>query len=292
MALTTEELMPSTLITRARLVQLAEGSGAPNATVDVRIRGGIVTEVARSLEPVSQDTGHDAEGRWTIPGLWDCHVHMGNWASALTRVDTSGTAGPEDVLDRVTEFLADRPALEPDAVIIGWGHRSAVWPRPPTGRELDDVTGAHPVVLVSGDGHNGWLNSHALTLLGAPEDTTGALTENDWFPVFSRVDGLPGVAQSAEDAYEEAIRQANALGVVGITDLDFGLGYREWPRRFANGIQNLRVRAGIYPEDLEDLLATGLKTGDELGKTAGILRALRRRPGWDGTSRERQLLSG
>lgn len=271
MALTRQELLPSTLITSTRLVQL-EGGEAASHTVDVRIRDGVVIEVAPSLAPVAHEIVHDADGRWAMPGLWDFHVHMGQWASVLRRVDTSGTAGPEEVLARVTQFLAAQPALEPDALIVGWGHRSAVWSRLPTVDELDEVTGAHPVVLVSGDGHNGWLNSRAIGLLGAPADTTGPLSENDWFPVYSRVDGLPGVADSAEDAYSEAIRQANALGVVGITDLEFGPGYLDWPRRFANGIQNLRARAAIYPEDLEELLATGLKTGDELGETAGILR--------------------
>ena len=51
-----------------------------------------------------------------------------------------------------------------------WGTGSA----PPPGRgsptvaELDAVSGAHPVVLISGDAHSGWLNSRALQLLGLP----------------------------------------------------------------------------------------------------------------------------
>jgi hypothetical protein len=38
------------------------------------------------------------------------------------------------------------------------------------------------VVLISGVGHNGWLNTRALELLAVPE-RTGPLDENDWFPV-------------------------------------------------------------------------------------------------------------
>lgn len=46
--------------------------------------------------------------------------------------------------------------------------------------ELDAVGGGRAVALVSGDAHNGWLNSAAFDLLGAPR-RSGPVSENEWF---------------------------------------------------------------------------------------------------------------
>ena len=74
------------LIRDARLVALTD---AVDAMVDVRAEDGVVTEVGPSLPTRSGETSYDAAGRWLMPGLWDQHVHLGQWtlASALERAD-------------------------------------------------------------------------------------------------------------------------------------------------------------------------------------------------------------
>ena len=71
------------LIRDARLVAL---TGAVAGPVDVRLEGGRVTEVGPSLPTRDGEDSHDAGGRWLMPGLWDQHVHLGQWtlASAAT----------------------------------------------------------------------------------------------------------------------------------------------------------------------------------------------------------------
>jgi predicted amidohydrolase YtcJ len=145
------------------------------------------------------------------PGLWDHHVHLAQWADTLARVDMTGTRSAEEVLARVRAHLDELPGSDRDSVVIGFGHRSATWPRQPTVAELDAVSGQHPVVLVSGDGHNGWLNSSALALLGAPA-TEGALAENDWFPVWGRLADLPGSREARDTAYQLAVSRACGTG--------------------------------------------------------------------------------
>ena len=189
-------LLPATLITNARLVPVgtnrARVSAEPQVseTQSLRIRGGIITEVGPALSPTADELVHNAEGRWAIPGLWDQHVHMGQWAMSLTRFDLAGTEGPADVVGRVAEHLRTHPDLEPDAVLQGLGYRSATWARQPTVRELDAVTGNHPTILISGDLHNGWLNTAALRALGIP-DRDSALSEADWFAAYSRLNRSP-----------------------------------------------------------------------------------------------------
>nr|MDQ2698407.1 amidohydrolase [Actinomycetota bacterium] len=60
--------------------------------VDVRIDGGVVSEVAPagmgSLTPAHRRVGLD--GRWLILGLYDRHVHFSQWAMSTRRLDLAG----------------------------------------------------------------------------------------------------------------------------------------------------------------------------------------------------------
>jgi len=250
------ELVPDALVRGARLVPV--GGPAPEHPVDLRIRGGVVTEVAPVLAPVTGEEVHEAGGRWALPGLWDAHVHLTQWGMSARRLDLSGATGPQDAVRRVRAHL-DRVGPG-SSVVQGWGHRSATWQRPPTVAELDAACGERPVVLVSGDGHHGWLSSAALRLLGlAPR--AGVLEENDWFPVWSRLAELPGATETAEAGVADVVAAAAARGVVGIVDMELADNAAVWPARFAAGVRSLRVRGATYAAGLDDAVAAGLATG-------------------------------
>lgn len=263
------DLFPDVLIREARLVPVG-GVPAPPHSVDIRIRRGLVIEVAPGLRREPSEQVHEAQGRWAIPGLWDQHVHLGQWSRTRNRLDLTGTACPEDALARVRAHVAALPAKD-ERVVIGWGHRSVLWPRPVTVAELDAVSGAHPVVLVGGDAHSGWLNTAALALLGGPP-ATGPLTETDWFPLFARLEQLPGQAEATHCGYAGAVAAAAARGVVGVVDLELAAGHRDWPVRFAAGVRDLRVQVGVYPEHLDDVVTAGLRSGDALRECGGLVR--------------------
>ena len=72
------------LIRDARLVALTEQAPGP---VDVRLEDGRVTEVGPSLPTRADEESYDAAGRWLMPGLWDQHVHLGQWTLASARLD-------------------------------------------------------------------------------------------------------------------------------------------------------------------------------------------------------------
>ncbi|TWP38013.1 amidohydrolase [Leekyejoonella antrihumi] len=258
----------SLLIRHTRLVPIG-GAAAPAGPIDVRVTAGVVTEIGERLtdhgEPVL-----DGSGRWAIPGLWDQHVHMSTWAQTRLRLDLADTASPEDVTARIANHIAGLPSSRDGSLVQACGYRSATWHRPPTVRELDAVSGDHPVVMISGDAHNGWLNSRALRMLGLqPRDTV--LEENEWFLLMGRLDELPGASEGVDRAYRQSVRDAAAKGVVGVADMEWGPGYLAWPERFANGIDQLRVRPATYSDGLEDVVAAGLRTGDPLPEGGGLL---------------------
>lgn len=248
--------MASLLVRAARIVPIR--SAAPVEPVDLRIADGQIVARGR-LAPEPGDRVVDAEGRWAIPGLWDQHVHFAQWAQTRTRLDVSGTNSPGEVLALVRDHLR---SADPGSWVFGFGFRLAPWDRQPTVAELDAVTAGHPVALTSGDAHNGWLNSAALAALGAP-DTDGPLTEATWFALLPRVIALTERDQD-DDAVTDTIATASARGVTGIVDFEMAAAFRAWPALHAAGIGGLRVRAAVYPDLLDEVLAEGLRSGDAL----------------------------
>ncbi len=256
------------LIRRARLVALSTGqsTGEP---VDLRIRRGRISALAPHLE----DDGApvlEAAGAWAIPGLWDQHVHLATWAARRLQVDLAGADGPDAVTARVAAHIRTLPAHRRGKLVQGSGYRGAAWSREPTVAELDAVSPDHPVALISGDCHSGWLNSHALRLLGLPR-REGLLREAEWFPLIDRIRLLPGASDGADTAYRDVVRDAAARGVVGITDLEFADNVEAWQQRFADGIDLLRVRVGAYPDTLDSVIAGGHRTGLRLPEGHGLL---------------------
>jgi predicted amidohydrolase YtcJ len=260
------ERASSVVVRQARLVPV--GTPAPTGPVDVRIEAGRITEVAPTLGARGDEAAVDADGRWAVPGLWDHHVHLAQWAQTRRRLDVGGCSHPRQVTDRVAAHVALLPAGDRQ-LIVGTGYRSAMWAEPPTVAALDAVSGAHPVVLVSGDGHNGWLSTAALRLLGLP-DRDGVLDENDWFAVHPRLATVAGTPDDAAD-YRDAVAAAAAQGIVGVVDMELAQGYRDWPERFGRGVDQLRVRVATYPDRLDEVLAAGLRSGQPLPGGGGLL---------------------
>ncbi len=246
------------LLRNARLVAV-RGDAAPPGPVDLVVADGLVVEVGPDLRRPPGLEEIDGEGRWLIPGLWDQHVHLGQWTMSSQRLDLTGTRSVEDALARVARRLAEMP----DVPVIGWGHRSAGWARQPTVRELDDVTGLRPVVLISGDGHHAWMNTVAMHGLRLPE-REGVVAEAEWFHAYPRLVDIAGSDGTAPDAYLHTLRQAAAKGVTGLVDLEFDQSLNAWPDREAGGAELLRVRVGAYTDTLPEFLAAGLRTGDPL----------------------------
>jgi predicted amidohydrolase YtcJ len=251
------------LITNVRLVPVGRTGDDTAGPVDLHIVDGRVRAVGPNIM-TADDVVLDGGGRWAVPGLWDAHVHLRQWAQTRTRLDV----GSADSAAAVTRLVAAHIEGS-EGPVLGYGYRSAVWPQQPTVAELDAVSGARPVILTSGDGHNGWLNSAALAKLGAPP-RTGALTENEWFALMPAITALTAETVDDTAALRAVTADAAARGIVGITDFELAWGFRDWPEHFAAGVDQLRVRAAIYPDGLDAVIDAGLRTGNALSDTGGL----------------------
>jgi predicted amidohydrolase YtcJ len=210
------------------------------------------------------------DGRFVVPGLWDRHVHFTQWALVSRRLDLSSALSAADAAALVAGRVAALPAgPKTDETIVGYGFRDGLWPDAPSRALLDAASGAHPVVLVSADLHCCWLNSSALAQYGHGTHPTGLLVEDECFAV---VRGLGDVETTVLDGWvDDAARAAAARGVVGIVDLEMSWNRDEWLRRIAAGQRGLRVQFGIYPQHLDRAIANGLRTGQIVPETDGLL---------------------
>ena len=231
---------------------------APGA-VDVRVDGGRVVEVGPGLAAGAEETSYDGGGRWLMPGLWDQHVHLGQWTLASARLDLAPARSSADAVALVRERLAEWP----DLPVIGWGHRPTAWPDNPAVSDLDAIDTDQPIVLIAGDGHHGWLNTTALHMLALPTRDS-VVSEAEWFLAYGRLAGVVGSDGTSPEAYRRSMEAAAAQGVVGLVDLEFSGGVADWATRWAEGANLLRIRHACYADGLDDVLSRGLRSGDPL----------------------------
>ncbi|WP_019135223.1 amidohydrolase [Cellulomonas massiliensis] len=241
---------------------------------DVLVRDGRIAALGPAGSVAAQDAEPvDLDGRVVLPGLWDQHTHLTQWALARARLDVSDAASAAEAAAQVRERLrAGVPAG--GAPLVGQGFRDALWPDEPTVALLDEAAGDVPVVLVSGDLHCAWASSSGLRLLGVrPDDVPGLLREDDWMPRMGLLDEGDAVADAAVAA---GLAHVATLGVVGVVDLEIADNVAVWRRRAAAGAPPVRVRAGVWEQFLDAVLTEGLRTGDALapGVTQGPFKVV------------------
>jgi predicted amidohydrolase YtcJ len=234
--------------------------------VDVVVRNGSIASVQPSAAPVDHGLARvPLDGRWLMPGLWDQHEHFTQWAQTARRLDVSRASSAAEAADLVRAHAASHAGSE---VLVGFGFHDALWPDLPTRELLDAAAADRPVVLIAGDLHCSWLNSAAIARF-AP-DVEGALLRED--ASFALTSALTPSDDAVLDRWaSDAADAAAARGVVGVVDLEYGWNLETWSRRFAAGAGSIRVEFGVYRDRVEDAITLGLRTGDPVEGTGGLL---------------------
>ncbi|MCS5714407.1 amidohydrolase family protein [Herbiconiux sp. CPCC 205716] len=251
------------------------------AAVDIVIADGEIAVISPAGDGAPKGFERiELDGRWVVPGLWDNHVHFTSWAAVAQRLDVAAARSAAEAATLVGEAErseAARGASEHGGDVhplIGIGFRDALWPDEPSAALLDAVSGSRPVVLISADLHCCWLNTAALRRFGLDGDQAGSprgvLREEPAFAVQRALGDLP---DELTDAWAlDAARAAAARGVVGVVDLEMTWNATTWARRAANGHDLLRVEFGVYPQHLERAIAEGLRSGEALDGTGGLVQ--------------------
>jgi predicted amidohydrolase YtcJ len=253
-------------ITGAQVAGAARRLLPTDGPVDVFVADGVIADIAPAgvLRPRGEVL--DAAGRWLIPGLWDHHVHVVQWALVAQRQ----ALGHAESAAHAARIMGDAAVLA-DGRRIGTGFRDALWPDRPTLDVLDAATGDVPTYLINADVHSVWLNTAALRREGHEPDGVGLLREAPAFEISRRLNDIDPVAGDALVA--TMARDAASRGVVGLVDLDMAWNESAWARRLGHGFDVLRVEFGIYPDFLERAVTEGVRTGDPVrGASSDLAR--------------------
>lgn len=245
--------------------------GLTGNLINIIISDGIITNIEfvgqTGAITLSNDDGEviDLGGRYVIPGLWDNHTHFTSWSLLRQRLNLEGVSSAREVGTRVAERRQSHPGT-----MVGFGWRGSLWEEEPHFSILDEACSDVEVYLFSGDGHSVWLNTTALEARGHAGHPTGLLVEDDCFAIWGSLGDLS--EEQLDKAAFEAAEAAAARGVVGIVDFEMGWTLPEWRRRIGNGNTVLQVEFNVYTENLERAMETGLRSGDVIASTEGLLR--------------------
>ncbi|BCL32974.1 amidohydrolase [Streptomyces aurantiacus] len=241
------------------------GAGGPLS--DVRIESGQVRAVFPAGEaPRADGRSLDLDGRTLLPGMWDSHVHMVQWAGLRRRLDVSGAGSAREAADAAGGQAATLPPGEP---VIGHGFRDGLWPDAPHKDLLDALVPDRPVMLISMDLHCAWLNSAGLALVDRGDHPTGLLREDECIQAVAK---LPTASVELTDQWvQEACVAAAARGITGIVDFEYADNIADWTRRMNGAAVPLRVAASIWPQHLDAAIDHGYCTGQVLDTPGGLL---------------------
>ncbi|MFJ9029438.1 amidohydrolase [Streptomyces sp. NPDC102274] len=293
---------------RRTLRNVRIGAGGP--VCDVRIASGRVSEIHPGGSAAPRSTGGpdvDLDGRTLLPGLWDAHVHIVQWAVARRRLDLAGTGSARAAARIAGERAA---SMGPGELLVGYGFRDGLWPDAPHKHLLDAMVPDRPVLLVSADLHSAWLNSAGLALLSRGDHPNGLLREEECLRATAQ---LSSVTTEMSDAWvREACAAAARRGITGILDFEYADNVTDWTRRMTTGQAvtgatataaaaddaaglsmppptpisttapipvpapvsvpiPVRVAAAVHPEHLDAAIARGLRTGVALREVPGGL---------------------
>ncbi len=140
----------------------------------IAIKGNTILAVGTTEEINKLADGHteirDLKGKLVAPGFNDAHIHFLSGSLGLTEVNLTGTKSPDDVTERVNQFVERNPTK---TWITGRGWLYSSFENSlPDATALSGITNEVPVLIKAYDGHSAWANKKALEIAGIDRHTT------------------------------------------------------------------------------------------------------------------------
>ena len=214
----------------------------------------------------------NAQGCSLIPGLTDAHIHLETYALSLQKVDCE-TLNKNECLQRIANRVVTTP---PGEWILGHGWNQNAWVDGyGYAKQLDDIAPQNPIYLTHKSLHCAWVNSLALQLAGIDHNTPnpadglighlpngepdGILFETS-MNLVEKIIPEPSVEQVVN-----AIRFSQPIlwkmGLTGVHDFDLERCFSALQIMHKLGELKLRVLKSIPFENLQHVIALGLRSG-------------------------------
>ena len=248
------------------------------------IRDGRIVAIGTRLEVEALANKSTTKIRFSgvaLPGFEDAHIHVAGIGAQLERLNLRNLTKAE-ILAKVAQAAR---SSQPGAWISGGGWDQGFWHPAvfPTAKDLDSVSGDHPVVLHRIDGHSTWVNSKVLTLAKISRDTPdpegGHIMRNALGePTGMLVDNAQGLIRSlipkpthadVERQIRAALQQFTRWGLTSVQDAAAGLDaiaiYKDLLKRGELPVRVYVMAAG------EQARSHYLATGPEVDLGHGML---------------------
>ena len=225
--------------------------------VDVHLADGVHRRHRPGRRPGPRGAVLDAGGAWLIPGLWDHHVHIVQWALAAQR---AAARRGRPAAARGARSWATRPC-SPTAAASAPASATRSGRTRRRSRCSTPRPASVPTYLINADVHSVWLNTAALRREGFEPDEIGhparGARVRDLAPAQRRRRRRSRTRSSPR--WRRMPRPAASSG----SSTSTWRGTRR-PGRAASPAAStlLRVEFGIYPQFLDRAIAEGLRTGD------------------------------
>ena len=238
----------------------------------------------------------NAKGKMMVPGLIDNHCHV-MWISALQGImlNTYHVSTFDELKSEIQEYAKENPD-DPFVMAIGWNYDHIRGLIPDTAL-ADQILTERPLFLWSYDGHSGWVNSKALTIMQKknPEAFEELTPERDiktgeptgillHFYAFNPFDYFPletldtNITTRLLNAQEKVLREALSYGITTLNDVQIYKSFLPMIELFKERdiSKDVRIRGSYYIShyagdrddeqlnaELEEWISTGNQLSDE-----------------------------
>ncbi|GAA0528400.1 amidohydrolase [Paractinoplanes ferrugineus] len=195
---------PSVLYTSGRFYSAAD----PRATA-MLVRDGRIAWLGDSADAPAADRRVDLDGALVTPAFVDAHLHATDTGLAFDGLDLSAVRSPAELLARVAEFAATRPA---DGVVHGHGWDESTWAdqTPPTAAQLEVASGGRRTYLSQASVHSALVSTSLLGGAGS-----GWVKEHDHHVVRAVALGAL-TARQRTAAQRTALSRAASMGIAAV----------------------------------------------------------------------------
>ncbi|KAK5987137.1 Putative amidohydrolase YtcJ-like protein [Cladobotryum mycophilum] len=195
------------------------------------VKDGLISHVWADNEELPSDAIRiGSSDGYAIPGLWDGHGHLSQYAEFIHSVDLFGSQTIEEALGRIKKYVASNPgAGTKDNWVRGGGWDQTLFGRMPTAHDIEqdeDLKGIY-LMIDRTDYHCNWVSQAVIDLLPGdiPDIPGGEVIRDPGLGVFcdNSMDWVmeywpkPGLKETAQ-AVKKAMAKLNEVGLVGLHD--------------------------------------------------------------------------
>ena len=208
----------------------------------------------------------DLGGKTVVPGFIDAHTHLTSAGLKLSHVQLDDVKSPDELIEKLKNNVGRYNKGE---WILGYGWDESEWSdrRYITGKELDEVSQDHPIMITRVCGHLATVNSIGLKNLGIDLKQEGVDKDKKGNPtgILKDIDEVwEKVREGPEKFFEGIIRGnkiANQVGITAVVDNAPAGTLRHVREVEKENKLSTRMILNVPIEQMDDMIDLGITSG-------------------------------